>query len=278
MEKIDGIRKQWEKAADGWAKWEWVFESWTKPATEAMLNMAGVDSGAKVLDLACGSGSQTLNAARRVVPDGHIVAIDISETMLQHVRDKAFTEHLDNISTHNSTAEELNVPTETFDSAICSIGLMLFVNPRQALTSVKNSLKAGGKVSVSVFTTPASNVFMAKPMQILLKHAGKEPPLKGEPGIFSLGQPGVIENLLMESGFVDIQKDIFSIPLKMSSAVQALEMLQEAAGAYRAVVSDCPEDVQTAAWKEVAKALKSFETEDGFNANGELAVAGGIKP
>ena len=185
MENVTGIRKQWEAAAPGWAKWEGVTERWTKPATEAMLNMAGVDSGGMVIDLACGAGSQTLNAAKRVIPDGHIVATDISETMLQYVKDKAHTALLNNISTVTSAAEELNVPPESFDAAICSIGLMLFVNPKQALTSVRNALKAGGKVSFTVFTTPEANPFMAKPMQILLKYAGKEPPAKGQPGIFS---------------------------------------------------------------------------------------------
>jgi ubiquinone/menaquinone biosynthesis C-methylase UbiE len=277
MEEITGVRKQWEKAAPGWAKWEPVFEKLTRPATEAMLDMAGVDPGAKVLDLACGAGSQTLKAARRVVPDGQVVASDISETMLQYVVDKANTEQLNNISTINSPAEKLKVPEESFDAAICSIALMLFVNPKQALTSVGNALKPGGKVAFTVFTTPAANVFMAKPMQILLKHAGKKPPSNGEPGIFSLSAPGVVENLLAESGFENPEKNIFPLSLKLSSAVQAMEMLQEAAGAYRAVVSDCSEEVKTAAWNEVAGALKDFETEDGFNASCELLVAGGIK-
>lgn len=278
MENIKGIQQEWEKAAPGWAKWERVFERWTNPATEAMLEMAGVDSGAKVIDLACGAGSQTLNAARRVAPDGQVVAVDISEKMLQYLKNKAQSEKLNNISTIASAAEELNVPAESFDAAICSIALMLFVDPKQALTSVRNALKSGGKVSFSVFTTPAANAFMAKPMQILLKHAGKEPPSKGQPRIFSLGAPGVVEHLLVESGFVNIEKNVFSNPLKLSSAAQALEILQEAAGAYRAVISDCPEDVRTAAWNEVAGALKSFETEDGFVAQGELVVAGGVKP
>ncbi|MGH7769447.1 MAG: class I SAM-dependent methyltransferase, partial [Candidatus Binatia bacterium] len=56
------IRQQWEGAAPGWAQWESTIANWTEPATEAMLAMAGVDAGARVLDLACGAGSQTLQA------------------------------------------------------------------------------------------------------------------------------------------------------------------------------------------------------------------------
>ena len=88
MQKAD-IRKHWEGAAPGWAKWEAMLADWIEPATEAMLAMADIDPGARVLDLASGAGSQTLSAARKVGVQGHVVASDISETMLQHVRENA---------------------------------------------------------------------------------------------------------------------------------------------------------------------------------------------
>jgi hypothetical protein len=55
-------------------------------------------------------------------------------------------------------------------------------------------------------------------------------------------------------------------------------MMQEAFGAYRAVVSDCPETVRVAAWAEVAETLKRFETPPGFVAPAEVLVAAGVKP
>jgi hypothetical protein len=63
-----------------------------------------------------------------------------------------------------------------------------------------------------------------------------------------------------------------------SSAAQALAMMQEAFGAYRAVVSDRPEAVRVAAWTEVAETLKTFETPAGFVAPAEVLVAAGVKP
>ena len=64
-------RRQWEGAAPGWAKWEETIAEWVAPATEAMLEMAGIVPGAQVLDLASGAGSQTLHAARRVLARLH---------------------------------------------------------------------------------------------------------------------------------------------------------------------------------------------------------------
>lgn len=277
MQKTD-IRQQWEGAAPGWAKWEATVATWMGPATEAMLAMAGVDAGARVLDLACGAGSQTLRAARRVGPQGHVVASDIAESMLHHVRENARAAGLANVMTLAGAAEDLDVAAESFDAVICRLGLMLFVAPAQALAAVRRALRPGGKVAVVVFTTPAANPFMAKPMQILLRHAGKTPPAPGQPGIFSLGAPGVLERLLANSGFVDVEQRTLALPLRMPSAAQALTMMQEAAGAYRAVVSASPEAVRVAAWAEVAETLKTFETPTGFVAPAEVLVAAGVKP
>jgi SAM-dependent methyltransferase len=249
-----------------------------EPATVAMLAMAGVDVGARVLDLASGAGSQTLCAAQRVGAQGHVVASDIADMMLHHVQENARAAGLTNVTTLAGAAEDLDVAAESFDAVICRLGLMLFSDPAKALRAVRRTLRPGGKVAVVVFTTPAANPFMAKPMQILLRHAGKTPPAPGQPGIFALGAPGGLVRLLVDSGFVSVEQRILALPLRMPSAAQALAMMQEAFGAYRAVVSDRPEAVQVAAWAEVAETLKSFATPTGFVAPAEVLVAAGVKP
>jgi hypothetical protein len=119
---------------------------------------------------------------------------------------------------------------------------------------------------------------MAKPMEILLRHAGKNPPAPGQPGIFSLGAPENMKRLLTESGFAEIEERLVKVPLHMPSAAQTLVMMQDAFGAYRAVIHDSPPLVQGAAWHEVAGMLRSFETATGFVAPAEVLVAAGRKP
>lgn len=273
----EGVRRHWESAAPGWARWESVVAAWMEEATEAMLSMAGVSPGARVLDVACGAGSQTLRAAREVGSDGEIVAIDIAEAMLDHVRERATASGLDNVSTLLGAAERLDLASESFDACVCRLGLMLFDDPRKALEAVHRSLRPGARVAVVVFTTPEPNPFMAKPMEILRRHAGKSPPAPGQPGIFALGGPGVLERLWTESGFVDIEERTLALALRMSTAGEALTMMQDAFGAYRAVLSDSAEDVRAAAWAEVAEFLESSETDDGFVARAEVLVAAGAK-
>lgn len=277
MQSLD-IRTQWESAAPGWARWEATVANWMEPATETMLAMAGVETGARVLDLACGAGSQTLRAAHRVGAQGHVTASDIADTMLRHVQENARAAGLANVTTLTGAAEDLDVDSESFDAIICRLGLMLFANPGKALLAARRALRPGGKVAVVVFTTPPANPFMAKPLLILLRHAGKPPPAPGQPGIFALGAPGVLEHLLTDSGFVGVEQRALAVPLQMPSSAQALAMMQEAFGAYRAVVSDSAEAVRIAAWAEVAETLKAFETTAGFVAPAEILVAAGVKP
>lgn len=277
MQSAD-IRTQWESAARGWARWETTIATWMEPATEAMLAMAGVDSGARVLDLASGAGSQTLRAAELVGAQGQVVASDIAETMLRYVQANARAAGRRNVTTLAGAAEDLDVGAESFDAAICRLGLMLLRDPTRALRAVRRALRQRGKIAVVVFTTPGANSFMARPMQTLLRHAGKNPPAPGQPGIFALGAPGLLERLLVDSGFANVEQRTMGLTLRMPSAAHALAMMQEAFGAYRAVVGDQPEAVQVSAWAEVAETLRTFETATGFVAPAEVLVAAGMKP
>jgi ubiquinone/menaquinone biosynthesis C-methylase UbiE len=276
MQSAD-IRTQWEGAAPGWARWEATIATWMEPATEAMLAMAGVDAGARVLDLASGAGSQTLRAAEAVGAQGQVVASDIADTMLRHVQENARAAGRRNVTTLAGAAEDLDVEPESFDAVICRLGLMLFRDPPKALRAVRRALRPRGRLAVVVFTTPAANPFMARPMQTLLRHAGKTPPAPGQPGIFALGAPGVLERLFADSGFATVEQRTMGLALRMPSAAHALAMMQEAFGAYRAVVSDRPEAVQVAAWAEVAETLETFETATGFVAPAEVLVAAAAK-
>ena len=64
------LRDTWETAAPGWARWEQAFSVGLSGATDTLIDMADIRPGMRVLDLACGAGSQTLHAAIRVGPDG----------------------------------------------------------------------------------------------------------------------------------------------------------------------------------------------------------------
>lgn len=273
--RISEARNTWEAAAPGWAKWEQTLSRGLEPATDVLLDMARVGAGARVLDIASGAGHQTLQAARRVGSAGTVVASDISATMLDNVRRNASAAGLSNVTAVESAAENLSAPEAPYDAAICRLGLMLFPGPSAAVSAIRRVLKPGGKFAALVFTTPSNNPFMAQPMSILLRHAGKKPPGPGHPGIFALGGDGVLEQLLSNGGLTDVDTKTVRAPLRLGRADDALEMIQQAFGAYRAVIADLEDDKKAAAWSEVLEALKQFEGNDGFETELEFIIGSG---
>jgi ubiquinone/menaquinone biosynthesis C-methylase UbiE len=272
------LRETWEAAAPGWAKWEAPIAHGLEAPTDTLLDMAGVASGMRVLDLACGAGSQTLKAAERVGASGGVVAADISPTMLEHVRRRAAAAGLDNVETHESAAEELSVVDARFDAAISRLGLMLFAAPGEAVSAVRDVLKPGGRFAALVFTTPAANPFMAQPMAIALRHAGKKPPVPGQPGLFTLGAPDVLHRLLEDQGFTEVSSSVVRATLRLPDAGATLEMMQEAFGAYRAVLADLDAAHRARAWEEIHECLRGFETSDGLETELELLIGSGARP
>ena len=272
------LKATWESAAPGWAKWESAYSRHLGEVTDRLLDMAGIASGMRVLDLACGAGNQTLRAAERVGTEGHVTACDISAEMLKHVRTNAKRSGLTNIETHQSAAEELSTMGLKFDAAISRFGLMLFASPKSALAGVQNVLKPGGRFAALVFTTPDKNRFFAEPMQVLLRHSKKPAPQPGQPGLFALGGKGVLEGILGDTGFVDVERVHVTAPVRFSTADDALAYLQEAAGAYRAVITDLSEEAKTDAWADVRNCLTKFEGDAGFETVIELAIGAGAKP
>ena len=274
---VNEARSQWELAAPGWAKWEDVISAGATVATEKMLIMAGILDGSHVLDLASGAGSQTLMAAKKAGLQGHVVANDISPTMLEHVEKNAQSKRISNVSTLLGAVQELAIAPNSFDAAICRFALMLFSDPAIVLSNVYKILKPKGKISTIVFSAPTANEFFVKPMQILLRHAGKEP-LAGGPGLFSLSVPAILEKLFVDSGYVNVEIVKQDLTFKMPPSSEALLMIQEAFGAYRAVISDCSQEVQKSAWEEVLDYLKSLETPQGIEISAQVLISSAQKP
>ena len=72
-------RDQWQAAAAAWRRWLPVIDGWLREGTALMLDLAKVQAGSRVLDVAAGAGGQSFAAAQRVGPKGEVFATDIAE-------------------------------------------------------------------------------------------------------------------------------------------------------------------------------------------------------
>jgi ubiquinone/menaquinone biosynthesis C-methylase UbiE len=263
---------QWEEAAEAWHRWGPTIEDWLGTATARMLDAGQLTEGSRVLDVAAGAGGQTLEAARRVGPSGHVLATDIAPAILGYAAKAASEAGLTTVSTRELDGENLTVEPGAFDAVISRVGLIYFPDRRAALAGMHAALRPGGRLSAVVYSTADRNAFFAIPVGIIRRRAQLPPPAHGQPGPFSLGTPGVAEQVLAEAGFREIAVEVVPSPLRMPSAADCVRFERESFGALHQMLSGLPGDEQDAAWIEIEEALRQFDGADGFAGPCEMLV------
>jgi ubiquinone/menaquinone biosynthesis C-methylase UbiE len=141
----------------GAAGYDDIFARATRLFMPALLRAAQLQSGHNVLDVATGTGEAAVAASTIVGAAGSVTAGDISPAMLDIARAKLRGARitLDIIDGHS-----LPYADQRFDTVLCQLGLMLFADPARALTEFRRVLRPGGRVAVTVSTTPERTLFL----------------------------------------------------------------------------------------------------------------------
>ncbi len=269
--------QQWQTAAEAWYRWSPAINAWLGKATDKLLDMAGVTTGQRVLDVAAGAGEQSISAARKVGPSGQVLATDLSPNILEFAKEMARRENIHNIKTEVMDGENLSLSDESFDVVFSRVGLIYFPNQDKALSESWRVLKPGGRVAAIVYSTADKNQFFSVPVSIIRSRAKLPPPLKGQPGPFSLGAPGVVEEAFRKAGFKDIQTMKLDCPVVMKSATECLQFEKESFGALHQMLSGMPADERESVWKEIETELRKFEVNGQFVGPCEMILAVGKK-
>jgi SAM-dependent methyltransferase len=270
-------RSQWEVAARAWNDWAPFLRSWLGPATETMLDMAAIGRGQRVLDVAAGAGDQTLDIARRVGPDGRVLATDIAAGILLFAEENARRAGYRNVDTATMDGEDLSVPDGSFDAVVSRLGLIYFPDKQKALTAMRRALRPGGRVAAIVYSTPQANPFFSIPVSVIRRRAALPAPAPGQPGPFSLGTVDVLEASLRSAGFRDVECRVLPAPLRMASAAECVRFEKESFGALHQMLAGLDEAGREAAWREIEEQLSAFDSGKGFEGPCELLVAVGVK-
>jgi ubiquinone/menaquinone biosynthesis C-methylase UbiE len=246
-------------------------------ATELMLDLAGLAPGSRVLDVAAGTGEQTLAAARRVGPVGQVLATDISASMLTTATQEAKKAGLANVETRVMDAQHLDLESESFDATISQMGVMLVPDHRAALAEMHRVLKPGGKLAVIVWSTPERNLYVLLPSLIARRHANLTPLASGQEGMFSLGSPGLLERVLTEAGFQDVMVQAVPAPRRFPSVPALIEFLIGSSPLLREPLTLLDEGSKVAMLAEIEHTMRQFDGKDGVEIPGEILVGAGIK-
>jgi SAM-dependent methyltransferase len=269
-------RAQWDKSAKGWHDQSPRIREWLRESTEAMLEMADVKPGARVIDVAAGAGDQTLDIARRVGPTGSVLATDLSPLILNLAKDNARLAGYSNVETQVADGESLNAVEASYDAAICRLGLMFFPDPGRGLREIFRALKPGGRACTMVFSTPDKNPCIATLVSTALKHAGLPPRDPYQPGgLLSLGKPGLIDELFRQAGFSGVATTKVAAPFRLPSVKDFLDFVRTSAGPILQILARLDDAARDAAWGEIEAKLSAFDTATGWEGPNELLLTVG---
>ena len=197
------LRHGYDNAAPGWQKWWKTIETATQEVSKRLVELAEIKPGSKVLDIATGMGEPALTAAKQVGNTGHILAIDISPQMLSFAKERAISlGQQEVVEFKEGDAETIDLPSSTFDAALCRWGLMFLPNPKAGLSNIYGSLVKGGHFATAVWASPEKVPFISVPMNIVLQETNSPPPRTLGP--FSMSDQNNLKKFYEESGFVHI--------------------------------------------------------------------------
>ena len=259
----------------GWDKASGYYEAyWQKqlyPAQQKLLQLANIKDGDKIIDIACGTGLVSFPAAELAGEKGFVLANDISDKMVETGIGIAKQRNLSNISFQRMDAEELTVEDDTYNIALCALGLMYLPDPLKAIKEMHRALKTGGHAVVAVWGQ-RKKCGWAEVFEIVDRRVASEVC----PMFFNLGNEGTLQKYMSAGGFKNISVERINSVLNYSSGEEACGAAF-LGGPVALAYSKFSDGVKTEVHKEYIESIKSYKQADGYQVPGEFVVAIGFK-
>jgi enediyne biosynthesis protein CalE5 len=272
VEFRSGQKQQWDKAAAGWKKWSELIDRAAGGISQRLVELAGVEPGSRVLDVACGYGEPSLTAAGVAGAEGSVVATDISAQMLAYGRERAADAGLENIEFVESDAAGLGYPEDSFDAALSRWGIIFEPEGEAVAARVRGFLKPGARMAIASWGAPERVPFLAIPMRTAMQRLDVPPPPPGTPGPLSRPTPEALGGLLEAGGFSDVEVEEAEVSFEWESPDEFTTYVKEIAPPITAMIESHPLDVQDETWAAITEAIGALADDDGTVRTRNLAL------
>jgi SAM-dependent methyltransferase len=258
----DGQRQQWKMGAEGWRKWSRFIDAATAHISERMVELAAVEPGSRVLDVAAGYGEPSLTAAAVAGSEGKVVATDLSAEMLAYGRERAAAAGLENVEFVESDAASLSFPPESFDSALSRFGIIFEPEAEAAAARVRSFLRPGSRMVISSWGPPERVPFIGLPIGTAMRTLGVDPPPPGTPGPLSRPTPEALTGLLAGGGFSEIEVEEAEVSYQWESADEFVAMVKDTVPPLVALIAKNAPDDPDPVWDAILGAVKETASDD----------------
>jgi SAM-dependent methyltransferase len=162
---------------------------------------AAVDAGIRdrVLDIGCGAG-QTTREAARAAAEGSVVGVDVSAELLEVARRRAADEGLRNVGFELGDAQVHPFPAAHFDLCISRFGVMFFADPAAAFANIGRAMRPGARLVLMMWQSQERNEWATAIQRALAPEAAAS----ASAAAFSLGDPAIAAGILTRAGFASV--------------------------------------------------------------------------
>jgi SAM-dependent methyltransferase len=246
-----------------WAAHQERFDASIRPHHAQLMAAAAITPGEQVLDIGCGNGLTSRDAARAAAPGGGVVGVDLSGPMLSRAEQSAKDEGIDNVRFEQADAQVHRFEAGAFDLAMSRFGVMFFADPVAAFTNIASAVRSGGRLAVLVWQSGGRNEWMSSMRDALAVGRDLPAPPPGAPGPFALADTDYTGGILSAAGFTDVA---------FADSEQAFQIGADADDAYHFaagmapvqwLLTDLDEPTRTRALDNLRSMMAAHETPDG---------------
>jgi SAM-dependent methyltransferase len=256
------------KAWDGpegayWATHQERFDTAIQRHHVRLMEAAAIAPGEAVLDIGCGNGLTSRDAARAAGPRGSVLAVDLSGPMLGRAEQVAKDEGLDTIRFEQADAQIHPFDAGAFDVVISRFGVMFFADPVAAFTNIASAVRSGGRLAMLVWQPVAENEWITVMRDALAMGRNLPMPPAGAPGPFALADTDYTRRLLTEAGFTDVAFASSEQPFYNGSDTDDAFGFASGMAPAKAMLADLNEPTRAEALGRLRAAIAAHETPDG---------------
>ena len=230
----------------------------------AAMDACDIQPGHTVLDVGCGSGTTTIEIARRIGAEGRVLGIDISTPMLDIGRARLEALEIDGVTFENKDVATYPFEEGSFNRVFSRFGVMFFVDPIAAFANIFSGMKSGGRLAFVCWQVLNKNPWMEIPFKIALQYLPAPPPAgPEEPGPMAFADPDRVRQILSGAGFDDISLESLEAKLPLESDVPATVQKLMQLGPIGRLLGDAPEDIMERVKDDLGDAIAKFQTNNG---------------
>ena len=243
----------------------YIVATLTATLAQDLVTRAALTPGEQVLDVACGTGVVTRQAAQAVGPTGQVIGLDVNAGMLRVARTLAPPEHT-TLTYREGSALTLPFPAATFDVVLCQHGLEFFPDRSHSVQEMGRVLRPEGRVGVRVWRALAHQPLHVAVLAALDRHLWGGQDVPGRTGFaqpFSCGDAEHLHAVMRDAGFRDIDVQVSTLPIRLgATATELLGYLSALPVGSEIAAMDDP--MRRAMLHEVLAALTPFVEADVF--------------